>query len=101
RYALPVWENIGLGDLENRDNRSKIASVAQRINAHQMIEALPESYDTMLNRWLHEDTNGIDLSGGQWQKIALARSLIRDADLLVLDEPTAALDVQAEYDLHQ
>ena len=61
-----------------------------------MIEKLPEGYDTMLGRWFNE---GTQLSGGEWQKVALARAFMRDARILVLDEPTSALDAQAEYEV--
>jgi len=61
-----------------------------------MIGRLPSGYDTMLGKWFDE---GVNLSGGEWQKVALARGFMRDAPILILDEPTAALDAQAEYDL--
>ena len=61
-----------------------------------MIEKLPESYETMLGRWFDE---GTQLSGGEWQKIALARAFMRDAHILILDEPTSSLDAQAEYEV--
>jgi len=66
--------------------------------AHPLIENLPDKYEQMLGRRFN---NGVDLSGGEWQKIALARAYMKDAQLLILDEPTAALDARAEYEVFQ
>ena len=71
---------------------------AQKSGADAMISAMPEGYETMLGRWFHK---GRELSGGEWQKIALARAFMRDCEVLVLDEPTAALDAENEFRVFQ
>lgn len=96
RYHLPASENIGFGQIEAADQMDKIISSARKSGAHAMIEDLPEGYQTMLGRWFH---GGHELSLGQWQRIALARAFMRDAEILVLDEPTASLDAQTEYEI--
>lgn len=99
-YDLTVQENIGLGDVADIENEQRVHRAAQIVGIHETLKNLPEGYQTVLSRWLTENENGIDLSGGEWQKIALARMFMRDADVLILDEPTAALDAQAEYDVY-
>jgi ATP-binding cassette subfamily B protein len=96
RYELTAGENIGLGDLEALGDENRLLEAAARAGAASLVAALPEGLDTALGRQF----GGRELSEGEWQKLALARSLLRDADLLVLDEPTAALDVETEYDLY-
>ncbi|HVL06107.1 MAG TPA: ATP-binding cassette domain-containing protein [Acidimicrobiales bacterium] len=96
RYELTAGENIGLGDLEALGDENRLLQAAARAGAASLVAALPEGLDTALGRQF----GGRELSEGEWQKLALARSLVRDADLLVLDEPTAALDVETEYDLY-
>ncbi|MGE5218088.1 MAG: ABC transporter ATP-binding protein [Chloroflexota bacterium] len=98
RYHLPVHENIGFGQIEAADRMDKIVESARKSGAEAMIEDLPEGYQTMLGRWFH---GGHELSLGQWQRIALARAFMRDAEILVLDEPTASLDAQTEYEIFQ
>ncbi|HLV99933.1 MAG TPA: ABC transporter ATP-binding protein [Ktedonobacterales bacterium] len=100
RYDLSVQENIGLGNVERVEDRSSIQKAAIKAGIHERIEQLPQSYQSLLSRWLTEKQIGVDFSGGEWQKLALARMFLRDAEMLVLDEPTAALDAQAEYDLY-
>ena len=92
-YHLPAFENIGFGQIEALDDRTRIIGAAGKSGADEVIRGLPEGYETTLGRWFH---NGRDLSGGEWQKIALARAFMRECDLLVLDEPTAALDAENE-----
>lgn len=94
KYEFNVKENIGLGDVSNIDNIEKIKYAAVQANINELIESLPYGYNQQLGNWFK---NGIQLSGGQWQKIALARTLIRQSDVYILDEPTAALDPYAEY----
>ena len=99
QYSLSVKENIGIGELMYINNMSAIQDAAVRAGIHDKISSLPNAYETMLGDEFSE--NGTDLSGGEWQKLALARSLIKDASLLILDEPTAALDARSEYQFFQ
>ncbi|GAB4581595.1 MAG: ABC transporter ATP-binding protein [Anaerolineales bacterium] len=107
RFELTALENIALGDVSKLENGNRAAAeaaarhAAQKAGIHEMVSALPHGYHTPLSRWLVEDGQGVDLSGGEWQKIALARLFMREADLLILDEPTAAMDAQAEHDIYQ
>jgi ATP-binding cassette subfamily B protein len=94
RYQLNVSENISVGKIEERNDFLRIEKSAQQSLAEPLIQELPEKYGQMLGRKFN---NGIELSGGGWQKIALARAYMRDAPILILDEPTAALDAKAEY----
>ena len=100
RYDLTARDNIGFGDIDRYLGGAlddKLETAAVQGGAHDMIAELPKGYDTVLGRRFE---GGTDLSGGQWQKIALARAFMRDADLLVLDEPTAALDAFAEAEVY-
>jgi ATP-binding cassette, subfamily B, bacterial len=101
RYDLSVFENIGLGDVSRIDDRQGIEEAARCAGIHEHIERLPLGYESVLSRMLAAPEECVDFSGGEWQKLALARMFLRDADLLILDEPTAALDAQAEYQLYQ
>jgi ATP-binding cassette subfamily B protein len=96
RYDLNVRENIAVGDILELGNEPAILAAADRSLANQVISRLPAGLTQMLGRRF--DT-GVDLSGGEWQKVALARAYLRDAQLLILDEPTAALDARAEYEV--
>ncbi|MGH7812220.1 MAG: ABC transporter ATP-binding protein, partial [Candidatus Binatia bacterium] len=89
RYHLPVSENIGFGQIDAVDDLDRIVESARKSGADAVVENLPEGYRTMLGRWFRD---GHELSIGEWQKIALARAFMRDAEILVLDEPTASLD---------
>jgi ABC-type multidrug transport system fused ATPase/permease subunit len=97
RYQFTVGENIGVGDVEHLDNKTRWQTAAQKGMAESFIDQLPESFQTQLGRWFK---GGQELSGGQWQKIALSRAFMRaQADILVLDEPTSAIDAQAEFEI--
>jgi ATP-binding cassette subfamily B protein len=98
RYHLPARENVGFGQIDQLENEPRIVDSATRSGAHVTITGLPQGYDTMLGKWFER---GHDLSGGEWQKIALARAFMREAEVLVLDEPTAALDALNEYAVFQ
>jgi ATP-binding cassette subfamily B protein len=101
RYNLSVRENIGFGDIAQLADEARIKQASCQAGLKAVIQQLPRGYDTVLSRWLVEEADaGADLSGGQWQKVALARLFMRDAAFYVLDEPTAALDAQAEHDLY-
>lgn len=96
RYQFTIQENIGFGQVDALNDIERIKDAAQRGGAASIIESFPNGYDTMLGRrW----EKGQELSGGQWQKIALARAFMREAEVLVLDEPTSALDAEAEYEV--
>jgi ATP-binding cassette subfamily B protein len=96
RYDMRVSENIGFGRVEELGNLARINDAARKGYANAVIDSLPGRFDQMLGRRFE---NGVDLSAGQWQKIALARAYMRDAQVLILDEPTASLDARAEYEV--
>ncbi len=98
RYHLPLGENVGFGAVEHLEDQDRIEGAARKSGADEVARQLPESYKTMLGRWFD---HGHELSGGQWQKVALARAFMGDREVLVLDEPTAALDAGAEYEIFQ
>jgi ATP-binding cassette subfamily B protein len=99
RYQLMVGENIGAGDVREFENRERWAEAAAQGKAAPFIKEMPNEYETQLGKWFKD---GRELSGGQWQKIALSRAFMRhDADILVLDEPTAAMDAAAEAEVFE
>ena len=98
RYHLTAAENIAVGRIDAREDRARIAAAAQQSLADEVIRKLPEGYDQIIGKRFR---TGVDLSGGEWQKIAIARAYMRDAQLLILDEPTAALDARAEFEVFQ
>jgi ATP-binding cassette, subfamily B, bacterial len=95
-YFMSAQSNIGVGQLNKIEDLELIKASAAKSGADSVIGKLPSGYDTMLGRWFNE---GTQLSGGEWQKIALARAFMRDARILVLDEPTSSLDARAEYEV--
>jgi ATP-binding cassette subfamily B protein len=98
RYHLTAAENIAVGRIEAREDRARIAAAARQSLADDLIQRLPQGYDQIIGKRFR---TGVDLSGGEWQKIAIARAYMRDAQLLILDEPTAALDARAEFEIFQ
>lgn len=96
RYELTAAENIGLGHTDLLHDATRLSAAAARAGAAELLSQLPNGLDTQLGRAF----GGRELSDGEWQKLALARAYLRDAQLLVLDEPTAALDVQTEYNVY-
>jgi ATP-binding cassette subfamily B protein len=99
RYELTAQENIVYGDLERLEDEDAILAAAVRSGADQVVTELPRGYATVLGKSYDEE--GQDLSTGQWQKLATARAYFRDASVLVLDEPTAALDARAEVEVYR
>jgi ATP-binding cassette subfamily B protein len=98
-YEFPAGQNVAMGRVARSDDTAAIVEAAKRAGAHDFIDQLPQGYETLLSRQFHDA--GKELSVGQWQLIALARAFFRDAQLLVLDEPTAALDARAEHSLFE
>ncbi|NKB67838.1 MAG: ATP-binding cassette domain-containing protein [Candidatus Latescibacteria bacterium] len=98
RYELTARENIGFGQMDQLQNQERIQVAADKGGADSFIEQLTNQYETMLGRTFAE---GVELSGGQWQKLALSRAFMREAQILILDEPTAALDALAEYEMYE
>ena len=98
RYQLSARDNIGFGNLKERENQLRIEQAASDSGADRVVETLSQGYQTRLGKMFKD---GVDLSGGQWQKIGMARAFITDAPILILDEPTAALDAIAEYELFE
>jgi ATP-binding cassette subfamily B protein len=98
RYEMTARENIAVGRIENPHTQEEIEYAAEKSLAAGVIAKLPGGYDQMLGRRF---AGGVDLSGGEWQKLALARAYLRDAQLLVLDEPTAALDARSEFEVFE
>ena len=98
RYHLTAAENIAVGRIDARDDRQRIFAAAERSLADGVIAKLPLGYDQVIGKRFR---TGVDLSGGEWQKIAIARAYMRDAQVLILDEPTAALDARAEFEVFQ
>ncbi|MEQ8272593.1 MAG: ABC transporter ATP-binding protein [Deltaproteobacteria bacterium] len=96
RYQFTAQENVGLGQPDHLEDLERIELAAEKGGATAVIDGLPERWNTQLGRWFD---GGVDLSMGNWQKIAVSRAFMRDADILVLDEPTASLDAEAEHAL--
>lgn len=96
QYQMSVKENIALSQSENTSSETNVKAASQKAGAKEFIEALPHSYENQLGRWF---SGGQNLSGGQWQRIALSRLYFRDGSVLIFDEPTAALDANAEFEV--
>ncbi|MFI0813385.1 ABC transporter ATP-binding protein [Streptomyces echinatus] len=107
RYDMTAAENIGLGDLDALDDRTRVQAAAEQAGIHDTLASLPQGYETLLSRMFFMESDkddpqtGIVLSGGQWQRLALARAFLRDRrDLMILDEPSSGLDAEAEHEIH-
>lgn len=98
RFQMKASENIAIGNIEQREERPVIEQAAQKSLANTVVDTLPNQYDQILGKRF---ADGVELSGGQWQKVALARAYMREAQLLILDEPTSALDARAEHEVFQ
>jgi ATP-binding cassette, subfamily B, bacterial len=98
RYQMTAAQNIAVGNIDEKENRQLVERSAQKSMADALIQKLSGKYDQALGRRFNQ---GVELSGGEWQKIALARAYMKDAQLLILDEPTSALDARAEYEVFQ
>ena len=96
RFMFTAGENIAIGNIEERENQPRIEHAAEKSLADSVVKDLPKRYAQMLGKRF---SGGVDLSGGQWQKVALARAYMREAQLVILDEPTAALDARAEHEV--
>jgi ATP-binding cassette, subfamily B, bacterial len=96
RYHFTAADNIAVGRIEARGDRARIVAAAERSLADEVIRKLPKGYDQIIGKRFR---TGIDLSGGEWQKVAIARAYMRNAQLLILDEPTAALDARSEFEV--
>jgi len=94
-YYVTAAQNIALGDLAAAPSAAEIEAAARGAGVHETIERLPQGYETLLGKWF---PGGAELSGGEWQRLALARSFLRRAQIIILDEPTSAMDPWAEFD---
>ena len=97
RYSISLRENIGVGEIDELSNNKKIIRAAKKGKVDEFVESFERSYDTLLGR---DFESGIDISGGQWQRIAIARAFMGDKPVLLLDEPTSQLDPMAEARLY-
>ena len=97
-YNVTARENIWFGDINRPAETEQVVEAAQKSGAHEVLERLPQKYETILGKLFQE---GEELSIGQWQKIALGRAFLRDSQIIVLDEPTNALDAIAEHEIFE
>lgn len=98
RYQMTVSQNISVGNISQKENKELIIDAAKQSLADALVQKLPGRYEQALGKRFNQ---GVELSGGEWQKIALARAYMKEAQLLILDEPTSALDARAEYEVFQ
>lgn len=99
KFDLSARENIGLGNLGMIHDTDAVLHAASRVGVNTALQKLPNGLETMLSLWLDPAGKNSMLSGGEWQKIALSRMIMRDAEILLLDEPTASIDPQSEHEL--
>jgi len=97
-YQMTVAQNVAVGNIDEKENRDQIIDASKKSLADLLVQRLPGKYDQALGKRFNQ---GVELSGGEWQKIALARAYMKEAQLLILDEPTSALDARAEYEVFQ
>lgn len=98
KYELTCRENVGLGNIDLIDNDIKLEEAISKAYANEIVDNLPKGIDTQLGVWF---SSGVQLSGGQWQRIALSRAFLRDADCYILDEPSSSLDPISEHEIFQ
>ena len=98
RYQETAYTNVGYGSIEDLGDKERVREASRKSGAQRVIEDLPDGYQTQLGRWFRD---GVNISIGEWQKIALARGFMREAQLLILDEPTSSLDVQSEHEVFE
>jgi ATP-binding cassette subfamily B protein len=98
KYQFTLKENVIYGDIAQKNNLNAIKKAIQKAGVDSYLDELPKGLDQVVGKTFDE---GIDLSGGQWQKLALARAFFRDAPILILDEPTSAIDAKAEYEIFE
>jgi ATP-binding cassette, subfamily B, bacterial len=98
KYQMTAGINVGIGRTDEMDNLGRIKKASEMSLADTVIEKLPGKYEQMIGK---KFSSGVDLSGGEWQKLALGRAYMRDAQVIILDEPTAALDARAEHEVFQ
>ena len=98
KYQLSLRENVGFGSIDDVEDLARVKTAAARGGADQVAKDLPSGFDTVLGQWFKD---GREISGGQWQKIALSRAFMREGEVLVLDEPTSSLDAEREYEIFQ
>ena len=96
QYYLTARENVWFGNIDLPPEHEDIMGAARHAGSHDLITSLPKGYETILGKWFEA---GEELSIGEWQKVALARAFLRESQIIVLDEPTSAMDAKSEYEV--